>query len=167
MKSSRQGSDESSPGSAYVQLAFSNVAPLRPIRQTLGRRSFGLADEAVRTAHSAGAVLILPTSERDIFDNELLTDLTALYFGFGVFISNNTHKSTGELTYWPGTQLRRPEYLSEPMIGYALALIAWHRDELRPAWSKHLSWTPRSVFKAAMRYLEKTRDCSFLPVRFR
>ena len=103
----------------------------------------------------------------DIFDNELLTDLTALYFGFGVFVSNNTHKSTGELNKWPGTDLHRPEYLSEPMIGYALALLAWHRDEARPDWAKHLGWTPRSVFRSALRYLATTGDCSFLPVRFR
>lgn len=104
---------------------------------------------------------------RDIFDNELLTDLTALFFGFGVFIANNTHKSTGALSHWPGNDLRRPEYLSEPMIGYALAVIAWHRDESRPPWSKHLTWTPRSVLKHALKYLDRTGDCTFLPVRLR
>ena len=40
------------------------------------------------------------------FDNELLTDLTALYFGFGVFLANNPRKSTGELSNWPDTKLR-------------------------------------------------------------
>src|SRR5262245_8503398 len=99
------------------------------------------------------------------FDNEILTDLTALYFGFGVFLANNPRKHTGELTYWPGTKLRKPEYLSEPMAGYAIAHIAWHRDEEWPAWAKNLRWAPRAVFKQGLRYLQKTSDSSFKPVR--
>ena len=60
-------------------------------------------------------------------------DLVAVAHGFGVFLFNNPRKSTGELGRWPGTKLYRPEYLSEPMLGYALAHIAWHRDEERSA----------------------------------
>jgi hypothetical protein len=106
-------------------------------------------------------------AEQDAYDNELLTDLTAVYFGFGVFLANNPRKSTGELGYWPGTRLRRPEYLSEPMLGYALAHLAWFRDEERPAWAKHLRWAPHAVFKQGLRYLSKTAGSSFRPVRFR
>jgi hypothetical protein len=101
------------------------------------------------------------------FDNELLTDLTAVFFGLGVFLANNPRKSTGELLHWPGTELRRPEYLSEPMLAYALAHIAWHRDEPNSAWAKHLRWAPRAAFKAALRYLQKTSDSTFLPARLR
>ncbi len=103
----------------------------------------------------------------EAFDNELLTDLTAVYHSFGIFLANNPRKSTGELGYWPGTRLYRPEYLSEPMLGYALAHIAWFRDEERPAWAQHLRWTPRSVFKEGLRYLLKTADSTFRPVRLR
>jgi hypothetical protein len=101
------------------------------------------------------------------FDNELLTDLTAAYHGFGVFLANNPKKSTGKLSYWPDTKLRRPEYISEPMLGYALAHIAWFRDEERPAWVQALRWTPRAVFKQGLRYLRETGDSTFKPVRFR
>jgi hypothetical protein len=101
------------------------------------------------------------------FDNELLTDLTAVFHGFGVFLANNPRKSTGKLSHWPGTKLHRPEYLSEPMLGYALAHIAWHRDEERPAWAKALRWAPRAVFKQGLRFLDKTADSSFKPVRLR
>jgi hypothetical protein len=101
------------------------------------------------------------------YDNELLTDLTAIYHGFGVFLANNPRKSVGKVTHWPGTHLRRPEYLSEPMIGYALAHIAWFRDEPWPAWASHLRWAPRGVFKQGLRYLDKTADSSFKPVRLR
>jgi hypothetical protein len=106
-------------------------------------------------------------ADQEAFDNELLTDLTAVYHGFGVFLANNPRKSTGELGYWPGTKLRRPEYLSEPMLGYALAHLAWFRDEARPAWAKHLRWAPRAVFKQGLRYLDRTADSAFKPVRLR
>jgi hypothetical protein len=99
------------------------------------------------------------------YDNELLTDLTAIFHGFGVFLANNPRKSTGALRNWPGTKLRRPEYISEPMAGYAMAHIAWFRDEERPAWSKHLRWAPRGVFKQGLNYLCKTADSTFQPVR--
>jgi len=103
----------------------------------------------------------------DTFDNELLTDLTAVYHGFGVFLANNPRKSTGELGYWPGTKLFMPEYLSEPMLGYAMAHVAWFRDEEWPQWAKHLRWAPRAVFKQGLRYLQKTADSTFQPVRLR
>jgi hypothetical protein len=101
----------------------------------------------------------------DEYDNELLTDLTAIYHGFGVFLANNPRKSVGEVTYWPNSKLRRPEYLSEPMIGYALAHIAWFRDESKPDWARHLRWVPRGDYKQGLRYLEKKSDSSFKPVR--
>ncbi len=103
----------------------------------------------------------------DAFDNELLTDLTAVFFGFGAFLANNPRKLTGQLDRWPGTDLYRPEYLSEPMLGYALAHIAWHRDEASPAWAKALRWAPRAVFKQGLRFLNRTADSSFKPVRLR
>jgi hypothetical protein len=106
-------------------------------------------------------------ADPDAFDNELLTDLTAVFHGFGVFLANNPRKSTGELSHWPGTKLYRPEYLSEPMLGYALAHMAWHRDEDNPAWAKALRWAPRAVFKQGLRFLDKTADSSFQPVRLR
>jgi hypothetical protein len=106
-------------------------------------------------------------ADSDAFDNELLTDLTAAFFGFGVFLANNPRKSTGKLERWPGTNLYRPEYISEPMLGYALAHIAWHRDEASPAWAKALRWAPRAVFKQGLRFLNQTSDSSFKPVRLR
>jgi hypothetical protein len=104
-------------------------------------------------------------TSRDRFDNELLTDLTAVFHGFGVFLANNPRKSTGELSRWPGTKLYRPEYLSEPMTGYAMAHIAWFRNERSPVWAKALRWAPHSVFKQGVRYLFETSDSTFRPVR--
>jgi hypothetical protein len=101
------------------------------------------------------------------YDNELLTDLTAVYHGFGVFLANNPRKSTGAVSFWPGTKLYRPEYISEPMLGYALAHIAWFRNEARPTWAGALRWAPRAVFKQGLSYLHGTADSTFKPVRLR
>ena len=106
-------------------------------------------------------------ADRNAFDNELLTDLTTLYHGFGAFLANNPRKSTGELSRWPGSNLYRPEYISEPMLGYALAHIAWFRDESRPVWVRSLRSTPRAVFRQGLRYLQQTGDSTFKPVRLR
>jgi hypothetical protein len=99
------------------------------------------------------------------FDNELLTDLTVVFHGLGIFLANNPRKSTGQLAYWPRTKLFRPEYLSEPMLGYALAHVAWFREENRPVWARHLRWAPRAVFQQGLRFLQRTADSRFRPVR--
>jgi hypothetical protein len=36
-----------------------------------------------------------------------------------------------------------------------------------PTWAQHLRWTPRSVFKEGLRFLTKTGDSTFTPVRLR
>jgi len=134
-------------------------------RSTLDRPSDLVGTMAHELAHQR--LLGEGRADSDAFDNELLTDLTAVYHGFGIFFANNPRKSTGTLGRWPGTNLYRPEYLSEPMLGYAMAHIAWFRDEDRPDWARHLRWTPRSVFKEGLRYLQKTGDSRFKPVRLR
>ena len=48
----------------------------------------------------------------DEFDNELLTDLTTVFHGLGIFLANHPRAWPSEMTYWPGTQLKRPEYMS-------------------------------------------------------
>jgi hypothetical protein len=134
-------------------------------RSTLDRPS----DLVGTMAHELAHQLLLGEgrSDPDAFDNELLTDLTAVYHGFGIFFANNPRKSVGELSRWPGTTFVRPEYLSEPMLGYALAHLAWFRDESWPAWASHLRWAPRAVFKQGLRYLQQTGDSTFKPVRLR
>jgi hypothetical protein len=99
----------------------------------------------------------------DIFDHELLTDLTVVFHGMGVFLANTPRHWTGDFSYWPGTEFKKPEYMTLPMFGYALAHAAWFRNEAKPAWAKHLSWHARSTFKQGLRYLRKTGDSTFKP----
>jgi hypothetical protein len=97
------------------------------------------------------------------FDHELLTDLTVIFLGLGVFLANSPRNWLSQDTLWPGTQLRKPEYLSPPMFGWALAHIAWHRGERRPAWGAHLGLGPRANMKQGVKYLWATGDSCFKP----
>jgi len=171
-----QGADHSwgasqtgTPGAPRAQDARPSYGSRRSVirleQSTLDRPSDLVGTMAHELAHQR--LLGEGRANSQAFDNELLTDLTAVYHGFGVFLANNPRKSTGRLDVWPGTQLKRPEYLSEPMLAYALAHIAWFRDEPKPAWAKHLRWAPRAAFKEALRYLDKTADSTFKPVRLR
>jgi hypothetical protein len=90
----------------------------------------------------------------DAFDNELLTDLTVVFHGMGIFLANAPRHWTSDATCWPGTELFKPEYMTTPMYGYALALRCWLREEPLPAWRKHLASGVRAEFKQALRFLE-------------
>jgi hypothetical protein len=103
----------------------------------------------------------------DQYDNELLTDLTVVFLGLGIFLANVPRTWDSQYTKWPGTELYKPEYMTRPMFGYALAHLAWFRGEERPAWAKHLHWNARPDFKQGLRYLQKTADSTFQPVRLR
>lgn len=100
---------------------------------------------------------------REAFDNELLTDLTVVFFGLGIFLANTPRHWDSQFTKWPGTNLLKPEYLTPPMFGYGLAHLAWHRGESRPAWARHLNWAARANFNQGLRYLQKTADSAFKP----
>lgn len=98
-----------------------------------------------------------------VFDNELLTDLTTVHFGLGLFLANSPRDWMSQYTTWPGSELKKPEYMSQPMYGWALALLAWFRREKKPAWARHLSSAARRELTEGLRYLEATGDSAFKP----
>ncbi len=99
----------------------------------------------------------------DEFDNELLTDLTVVFHGLGIFLGNDPRNWNSLNSKWPGTELIRPEYMTLPMYAYALAHAAWHRGEQKPAWASFLSFDLRPNFKQGLNYLSKTSDSLFRP----
>jgi hypothetical protein len=127
----------------------------------LERGAFAEPMQLVGTiAHELSHLRLLGENRADpeAFDNELLTDLTAVFFGFGIFMANAPRHWHSDLTYWPETQLRRPEYMTLPMYGYALALIAQVRYETKPRWLRHLRGDARAEFWASHRFLERARS---------
>ncbi len=99
----------------------------------------------------------------EIFDNELLTDLTVVFHGLGIFLANVPRAWESDFTYWPSSKVPKPEYMTQPMFGYALAHAAWLRNEAKPTWAKHLHLDARASFKQGLRYLMETGDSKFKP----
>ncbi|MBC7854762.1 MAG: hypothetical protein IAF94_15125 [Pirellulaceae bacterium] len=97
----------------------------------------------------------------DEFDNELLTDLTTVALGLGLFLASSPRNWRSQYFKWEGTDFNRPEYMSPLMFGYALAHLAWFENESRPRWAKHIPYEARHSLNASLRYLSATGDSSF------
>jgi len=100
------------------------------------------------------------------FDNELLTDLTVVFLGLGVFKANSPRHWESQTTRWPGTKAPKPEYMTREMYSHALAHLAWFQGERWPTWADHLKSDARPDFKQAVRYLFETQDSTFRPKRY-
>lgn len=44
-----------------------------------------------------------------VFDNELLTDLTVVHFGMGIFLANTTRNRPSGNSKWTDTKFRKKE----------------------------------------------------------
>jgi len=103
----------------------------------------------------------------EVYDHELVTDLTVVHMGLGIFMANQPTAMVSRMTNWPDSELKKPEYMSAPMFGWALAHLAWFRGEAKPVWSKYLEWGAQANFKQGLRYLFHREDSKYLPVKLR
>lgn len=133
---------------------------------TVDRDELSRQDDLIGTmAHELAHVRLLGEGRLDgsEFDNELVTDLTTVHLGLGLFLANSPRDWMSGYTQWPDSALRKPEYMNRPMFGWALALLAHFRNETKPAWLEHLSRHARAEVERGLRYLDETRDSSYLP----
>lgn len=140
----------------------------RKHRISLDRAEFSSTPDLIGTmAHELAHVRLLGEGRLDgsVFDNELLTDLTTVHFGMGLFLANSPRDWMSGYTRWPQSHLNKPEYMNRPMYGWALALLAHFRGEKKPAWAEHLSRHARRELAEGQRYLSATSDSSYLPER--
>ena len=89
----------------------------------------------------------------ECFDHELTTDLNVVFHGMGIFLANVPRHWDSDARKWPGTNQPAPTYMTGPMFAYALALRCTQRMEALPKWRKHVTWSIRSEFKQAYRFL--------------
>jgi hypothetical protein len=132
----------------------------------IDRAGLGQPMDLVGTmAHELAHVRLLGEGRCDAeeFDNELLTDLTVVQFGLGLFLANVPRHYRSLDSCWPGTEQSRPEYMTPPMFAWALAHVAWHHQQRWPPWAAHLYAGPRAELKAALRYLWTSEDSTFRP----
>jgi hypothetical protein len=101
-------------------------------------------------------------------DLEWTTDLTTVYFGFGIFGANATisesHGNAGQMSWW---SVKKQGYLPSRMTAYAMALRAWLSGDTQPNWVGHLRLDAASAFDEGMRYLERTKDSLLRPDNIR
>jgi len=127
--------------------------PIVSVRETLASEPMvAVAVMAHELAHVIllGENLIDPESK----DMEPTTDLATVFMGLGIFTANaafryEKHQNSRKV----GWSVSRTGYLSEEMFGHALAKFTVERNELRPAWSKHLASNIRSHFDRSLKWL--------------
>jgi hypothetical protein len=91
-------------------------------------------------------------------ENEFLTDLTAIAYGFGVFLSNN---SIVYNTGWRGASgssgwsIGKQGYLPPQVIAYAMAVIQYFKGEIQndPPWMEYLDKTTRKYLIQSLEYV--------------
>jgi hypothetical protein len=91
-------------------------------------------------------------------NDELLTDLAAIGFGFGIFKGNSYFK----FSQWMGSthqgwRMRKSGYLPEQVIAYAMAWLAHYRNE-DLSWRQYLNKTIRKYFDQSHEYIERNKD---------
>ena len=112
-------------------------------------------------AHEVAHELLLKGGHltRDVVDHEPITDLLPVFLGLGIFTANATVQSSvfsdGQYSYF---SISKHGYLSSISLGYALALFATVRGELKPTWKKYLRTDAAHTLRSGIRYLRKTND---------
>jgi hypothetical protein len=108
-------------------------------------------------AHELAHVRLMGENRIDpeVFDNELVTDLTVVFHGMGIFLANVPRNWESDNKRWPGSDLVRPEYMTVGMFAYAMAVRSRMRFEGDLKWVKYLRPSVRSEFRQAMRFLER------------
>ncbi|WP_035843166.1 M48 family metalloprotease [Crocinitomix catalasitica] len=100
-------------------------------------------------AHELSHVKLL--GEKRIEENdEPLTDLTTVLFGFGIFNANSSFNFTSNTNSWGYSKLG---YLPQNEWGYALALLAYSRDENNPKWVQYLNKQSQADFRKSMQFI--------------
>jgi hypothetical protein len=113
-------------------------------------------------AHELGHVRLLsegwlPAGRKD---GEPLTDLATVYLRMGIFTANAAFSFSrlpadgNQRT--SGWRAQRLGYMTEPMLGFALACHAMLRAEPDPPWARYLDTNPRVYMKHGIRYLRHT-----------
>lgn len=85
-------------------------------------------------------------------NDEHLTELVPIIFGFGVFNANAAFDFNQSQFGW---QHSNQGYLSQMEWGYALALFAFARNESSPSWINYLKKDIKSDFVKSMKFIQE------------
>ena len=108
-------------------------------------------------AHEFSHIKLL--GERRIAENdEMLTDLSTVVFGLGIFNANSCFKQFKLFNAWGHNSIG---YMKQQEWGYALALYAYFREEENPEWVKYINANIKSDFKKSQAYILSNSDKVF------
>jgi hypothetical protein len=108
-------------------------------------------------AHELAHVKLL--GEQNVTENdELLTDLTTILFGLGVFNANAAFRTFNDAKHYGWSQMG---YLSQMEWGYGLALFAYIRQELEPEWADYLCTNVKGDFFKGLQFIADHEDIIF------
>lgn len=88
-------------------------------------------------------------------NDEYMTDLATVFFGFGVFTSNASFQFSQEYDRWAYSTAG---YLNHNEWAYSLALFAFLRYEENPAWSEFLNPTIKKEFHRCLQYMLENEE---------
>ncbi|MEX0966516.1 MAG: hypothetical protein WD077_04710 [Bacteroidia bacterium] len=108
-------------------------------------------------AHELAHVKLLGEKKLETND-EYLTDLTTVFFGLGIFNANSCFQFYQSGARWGYNQLG---YLRQEEWAYALALLAFMREEQNPEWSNFLCTSIKSDFKKSLKYIFENKNQIF------
>ena len=124
----------------------------------LNRKILSQPESVVATlAHEIAHIKLLGENRIEV-NNENLTDLTTVIFGLGIFNANQAFQTYTKIGSY-GWQSQG--YLSQMEWGYALALLAYVRDERSPAWITHLTPNIKSDFLQGQHFIENNPKLVF------
>ncbi|MDJ1502710.1 hypothetical protein [Xanthocytophaga agilis] len=85
-------------------------------------------------------------------ENEYLTDLTAIAYGFGIFLSSNATVYEVSSSHW---RIGKQGYLPPQVIAYAMAVIHYFKGEIKitPSWIEHLDKKTKKYFLQSLDYV--------------
>ncbi|MBY0426096.1 MAG: hypothetical protein K2Q22_10700, partial [Cytophagales bacterium] len=84
-----------------------------------------------------------------------LTDLTTIFFGFGIFGANTAFQFYQGNDRWGYSKLG---YLTQEEWAYGLALWAYLRNEPKPEWIKFLNVTVKKEFEKCLIYIIENKE---------
>lgn len=89
-----------------------------------------------------------------IENDEYLTDLTAIAFGFGIFIANAKFQFSSGRNNGFGWQMQSQGYLPEQVSAYAMASLSLKKKEIERSYKEHLDKSVATYFDASLNYLQ-------------
>lgn len=97
---------------------------------------------------------------RIIENDEYLTDLTAIVFGFGIFIANSKFQFESGKGDGFGWQMQSQGYLPEQVTAYAMASLALKKNEANQDYKKYFDSSVEKYFEQGLKYLQSDENAS-------